>query len=75
MTEYHDVDHGVAVGLPRRFCVIAPIAFVRQHQCAVVFAVMLRSCAGYFLFHVNKGTDVCISLLVRVDIVPISLAY
>jgi hypothetical protein len=26
--EYHDVDHGVAVGWPRRFCVIAPIAFV-----------------------------------------------
>ncbi len=26
--EYHDVDHGVAVGCPRRFCVIAAIAFV-----------------------------------------------
>ncbi len=26
--EYHDVDHGLAVGWPRRFCVIAPIAFV-----------------------------------------------
>ena len=25
--EYHDVDHGVAVGRPRRFYVIAPIAF------------------------------------------------
>jgi hypothetical protein len=26
--KYHDVDHGVAVGWPRRFCVVAPIAFV-----------------------------------------------
>ena len=26
--EYHDVDHGVAVGWPRRFCGIAPIVFV-----------------------------------------------
>jgi hypothetical protein len=26
--KYHDVNHGVAVGRPRRFCVIAPIAFV-----------------------------------------------
>jgi hypothetical protein len=26
--EYHDDDHGVAVGWPRRFCGIAPIAFV-----------------------------------------------
>jgi len=26
--EYHNVDNGVAVGRPRRFCVIAPIAFV-----------------------------------------------
>ena len=59
--EYHDVDHGVAVGWPRRFCVIAPIAFVGgmggwccRTWCAVVFAVVLRSCAGYFLFHVNK---------------------
>ncbi len=34
--KYHDVDHGVVVGLPRQFCVIAPIAFVRQHQCTVV---------------------------------------
>jgi len=25
---YPDVDHGVAVGRPRRFCFIAPIAFV-----------------------------------------------
>jgi hypothetical protein len=59
--EYHDVDHGVALGRPRRFCVIAPIAFVGgiggwccRTWCAVVFAVVLRSCAGYFLFHVNK---------------------
>jgi hypothetical protein len=56
--EYHDVDHGVAVGRPRRFCVIEPIAFVGGMGgwccwtwCAVVFAVVLRSCAGYyFLF-------------------------
>jgi hypothetical protein len=39
--EYHDVDHGVAVGWPRRFCVIAPIAFVGGMggwccRCAVV---------------------------------------
>jgi hypothetical protein len=26
--EYQDVAHGVAVGRPRQFCVIAPIAFV-----------------------------------------------
>ena len=26
--EYHDVNHGVAVGRPRWFCVIEPIAFV-----------------------------------------------
>jgi hypothetical protein len=26
--EYHGIDHGVAVGWPRRFCGIAPIAFV-----------------------------------------------
>jgi hypothetical protein len=63
--EYHDVDHGVAVGRPWRFCVIASIAFVGgmggwccRTWCAVVFGVVLRSCAGYFLFHVNKGTDV-----------------
>jgi len=59
--EYHDVDHGAAVGRPRRFCIIAPIAFVGGMGrwccwtwCAVVFAVVSRSCAGYFLFHVNK---------------------
>ncbi len=57
--EYHDVDHGVAVGRLRRFCVIEPIAFVGgmggwccRTWCVVVFAVALRSCAGYFLFHV-----------------------
>ena len=26
--EYHNIDHGVAVGRLRRFCVIEPIAFV-----------------------------------------------
>jgi hypothetical protein len=61
--EYHDVDHGVAVGWPRRFCVIASIAFVGgmggwccRTWCAVVFTVVLRSC-GNFLFHVltRKG--------------------
>jgi hypothetical protein len=26
--EYHNVDHGVAAGRPRRFCIIATIAFV-----------------------------------------------
>jgi hypothetical protein len=26
--EYHDIHHGVAVGSPRRFCVIEPIAFL-----------------------------------------------
>ena len=59
--EYHGVDHSAAVGRPRRFCIIAPIAFVGGMGrwccwtwCAVVFAVVSRSCAGYFLFHVNK---------------------
>ena len=58
--EYHDVDHGAAVGRPRRFCIIAPIAFVGGMGrwccwtwCAVVFTVVL-SCAGNFLFHVNE---------------------
>jgi hypothetical protein len=58
--EYHDIHHGVAVGCPRRFCVIEPIAFVGgmggwccRTWCAVVFAVVLRSCAGYF-FSVNR---------------------
>jgi hypothetical protein len=55
--KYHDVDHGVAVGWPRRFCVIAPIAFVGgmggwccQTWCAVVFAVVLRSVVVFFCF-------------------------
>jgi hypothetical protein len=59
--EYHNVDHGVVVGRPRRFCIIAHIAFVGgmggwccRTWCAVVFAVVLRSCASIFLFHVNK---------------------
>jgi len=59
--KFHDVNHGVAVGQPRRFCVIEPTAFVGGMggwfcwtRCAVVFTVVLRSCAGYFLFHVNK---------------------
>ncbi len=59
--EYHDANHGVAVGRPQWFRVIAPIAFVGgmggwccRTWCAVVLAVVLRSCAGYFLFHVNK---------------------
>jgi len=48
--EYHDVDHGVVVGRLRRFCVIAPIAFVGcmggwccRTWCTVVFALVLRS--------------------------------
>jgi hypothetical protein len=55
--EYHDVVHGVAVGWPRRFCVIAPIAFVGgiggwccRTWCAVVFAVVLRSVVVFFYF-------------------------
>jgi hypothetical protein len=56
--EYQDVDHGVAVGQPWQFCVIEPIAFAGgmggwccwTSWCVVVFAVVLRSCAGYFLF-------------------------
>ena len=55
--EYHNVDHGVAVGWPRRFCVIAPIAFVGgmggwccRTWCAVVFAVVLRSVVVFFCF-------------------------
>ncbi len=46
--EYHNVDHDVAVGRPRRFYVIAPIAFVGgmggwccRAWCAVVFVVVL----------------------------------
>jgi len=49
--EYHDIDHGVLVVIPWRFCVIAPIAFVEgmggwccRTWCTVVFAVVLRSC-------------------------------
>jgi hypothetical protein len=56
--EYHGVDNGVALGWPRRFCVIASIAFVGGMGgwccwtwCAVVFAVVLRSC-GIFLYNV-----------------------
>jgi hypothetical protein len=48
--EYHDVDHGVAVGWPRRFLVIAHIAFVGgmggwccRTWRAVVFTVVLRT--------------------------------
>ena len=55
--EYHDADHGVAVGSPRRFCVIAPIAFFVggmggwccRTWCAVVFAVVLRSVVVIFV--------------------------
>ena len=46
--EYHDVNDGVAVGRPRQFCVIEPIAFVGgmggwccRTWCAVVFVVVL----------------------------------
>jgi hypothetical protein len=46
--DYHDVNHGVAVGRPQRFCVIEPIAFVGgmggwccRTWCAVVFVVVL----------------------------------
>ncbi len=50
--EYHNVDHGVAVGLPRRFLVIAPIAggWCCRTWCAVVFAVVLRSVVVIFCF-------------------------
>ena len=51
--EYHDVDHGVAVWWPWRFCVIAPIAFVGgmggwccRTWCA---AVVLRSVVVIFV--------------------------
>ena len=51
--EYQDVDHGVAVGWPWRFCVIAPIAFVGgmggwccRTWCA---AVVLRSVVVIFV--------------------------
>ena len=46
--EYHDVNHGVVVGRPRRFCVIEPIAFVGgmggwccRTWCTVVFVLVL----------------------------------
>ena len=54
--EYHDVDHGVAVWWPRRFCVIAPIAFVGgmggwfwRTWCV---RGCVRSCGYFFLFRV-----------------------
>jgi len=61
--EYHDVDHGVAVGCPRRFCVIAPIAFVGgmggwccRTWCAVVFAVVLSVVVFFcFMCFTRKG--------------------
>ncbi len=75
--EYHDVDHGVVVGRPRRFCVIAPIVFVGgmggwccRTWCAVVFVVVLRSCAGNFFVPcvpVQCTRELCI--------VPLTLFY
>ncbi len=72
--EYHDVDHRVAVGQPRRFCIIEPIAFVGgmggwccRTWCAVVFAVVLRSCAGYFLFHGEQSAPMCVILHIPVQ--------
>jgi hypothetical protein len=60
-SELDYTDHGGAVGRPRLFCVIESVAFVGgmggwccRTWCTVVFAVVLRSCAGNFLFHVNK---------------------
>ena len=51
--EYHDVDHGVAVWWSRRFCVIAPRAFVggMGGWCWQTWCVRgcVRSC-GYFCF-------------------------
>ena len=41
--EYHNVDHGVAVGRPRRYCVIEPIAFCRRHG-RMVLLDMMRGC-------------------------------
>jgi hypothetical protein len=63
--EYHDVNHGVAVGLPRRFCVIEPIAFVGGMGgwscwtwCAVVFVVVLvHRGAGGRLTKNTSGVD------------------
>ncbi len=57
--EYHNVDHGVAVGRPRRFCVIEPIAFVGgmggwccRTWCAVVFVVVFVVVLGVVLDYV-----------------------
>jgi hypothetical protein len=57
--EYHDVDHGVAVGQPRQFYIIAPIAFEGGTggwccwTCAGCVCGCVEECC-YFLFHVNK---------------------
>ena len=55
--EYHDVNHGVAVGRPRQFCIIAPIAFVGG-MCGWCCRGCVRSCVEelcwLLLFHVNK---------------------
>jgi hypothetical protein len=54
--EYHDADHGVAVWWPRRFCVIAPIAFLggMGGWCWRTWCVRgcVRSCGYFFLFRV-----------------------
>jgi hypothetical protein len=60
--EYHDVDHGVAVGRPRRFYVIAPIAFVGGmgrwccRTCAGCVCGCVELCWLFFVlcFYVNK---------------------
>jgi hypothetical protein len=61
--EYHDVDHGVAVGWPRRFCIIAHIAFVGgmggwccRTWCGYVCGCV-EECCGNFLFRVENMTN------------------
>ena len=54
--EYHNVNHGVAVWLPWRFCVIAPIAFLggMGGWCWRTWCVRgcVRSCGYFLLFRV-----------------------
>jgi hypothetical protein len=61
--EYNNVDHGVAVGRPWRFCVIEPIAFVGgmggwmvllDMVCGCVRGCVEELCWLFFVHYVNK---------------------
>ena len=54
--EYHNVDNGVAVGRPRRFCVIAPKAFVggmSRWCCGAPFHGVIESECSLFLLNLH----------------------